>query len=63
MANGPNSKQQRIREKVIISGKSFLYRLGNRRDLHLSLEDLPRIEIFQVDFFFPLKLSNFQDII
>ena len=51
VANGPNSKQQIIREKVIISGKNFLYRLGNRRDLHLSLEDLPRIEIFQ--FFSP----------
>ena len=48
VANGPNSKQQRIREKVIISGKSFLYRLGNRRDLHLSLEELPRIKLFQV---------------
>ena len=38
---------------MIISGKNFLYRLGNRRDLHLSQEDLPRIKIFQ--FFSPLN--------
>ena len=63
VANGPNSKQQIIREKVIISGKNFLYRLENRRDLHLSQEDLLRIEIVQVFFFFsPPILSNFLDI-
>ena len=61
VANGPNSKQQIIREKVIISGKNFLYRLENRRDLHLSQEDLLRIEIVQV-FFPPHILSNFLDI-
>ena len=62
VANGPNSKQQIIREKVIISGKNFLYRLENRRDLHLSQEDLLRIEIVQVFFFFPpytLKFSGY----
>ena len=58
VANGPNSKQQIIREKVIISGKNFLYRLENRRDLHLSLEDLPRIKIFQK---LSPELSNFLD--
>ena len=60
MANGPNSKQQIIRGKVIISGNNFLYRLENRRDLQLSLEDLLRIEIFQIFFFFfPLNSQIF----
>lgn len=45
---GPNSKQQRIREKVIVSGRSFLYSLENRRDLHLALVYLPRPKVFQV---------------
>ena len=59
VANGPNSKQQIIREKVIISGKNFLYRLENRRDLHLSQEDLLRIEIVQVFFFPPIYSQIF----
>ena len=42
---------------MIISGKSFLYRLQNRRDLYLSLEDLPRIKIIQD--FFPLNSQIF----
>ena len=47
MANIPKSKQQRIREKLTVSCRSFLCRLENRRDLHLTLEDLPRIKIFK----------------
>ena len=59
-ANAPNSKQQRIREKVTVSGRSFIYRSEHRRDLHFSLEDFPRIKILQIC---SLKLSNFLDIL